>query len=122
MSKGLKSAPDTSNLDVDYVISYKYASSGIVYTFQAAPIESQQPMLTKACPVSDQTQAITQFESLIKALTAAGLDTEVRAGEDYSLLVFIREASPDHLNGEVYRSRCVVSRLPFVAPNPLTVL
>jgi anoctamin-10 len=53
----------------------------------------------------DKTEAIAQFEKLVQALASAGLESEVRPGEDHSLLVFIKASSQDHLYGEVYRSR-----------------
>jgi hypothetical protein len=53
----------------------------------------------------DKKEALAQFEELIKALVSVGLETEVRQGEDNTLLVFVKESSKDHLNSEVYRSR-----------------
>jgi anoctamin-10 len=38
-------------------------------------------------------------------LASVGLSTEVRTGENCSLLIFVRIASEAHLNAEVYRSR-----------------
>lgn len=46
-----------------------------------------------------------QFNKLIERLASVGLSTEVRPGDAQSLLVFVRVASEDHMNGEVYRSR-----------------
>ncbi|KAF2396207.1 DUF590-domain-containing protein [Trichodelitschia bisporula] len=71
--------PET-NMDVDYVLSYRFATT-------------------------EKKAAIGQFEKLIKALSDVGLATEVRSGEDQSLLVFVKVASQEHLYGEVYRSR-----------------
>jgi anoctamin-10 len=59
----------------------------------------------------DKKEATVQFQDLIKALVSVGLDTEVRPGENNTLLLFVREASKDHLNGEVYRSRYYCSLL-----------
>ena len=42
---------------------------------------------------------------MIARLSAVGLETEVRLGENHTLLVFLRMASEEHMFGEVYRSR-----------------
>ncbi|KAK3073613.1 hypothetical protein LTR53_004623 [Teratosphaeriaceae sp. CCFEE 6253] len=68
-----------SNLGVDYVIVYRFAT--------------------------DQTKAEAQFEELVYRLASVGLATEVRNGENHSLLIFCRVASEKHMFGEVYRSR-----------------
>ncbi|KAF3051035.1 hypothetical protein E8E11_008351 [Didymella keratinophila] len=75
-----KSKALQSNLDVDYVISYRFAKS-------------------------DKAKAAAQFEKLCHALANVGLQTEARNGENHSLLLFVRVASDEHLFGEVYRSR-----------------
>ncbi|CAN9138107.1 unnamed protein product [Alternaria alternata] len=75
-----KSKALQSNLDVDYVISYRFAKT-------------------------DKAKAIAQFEKLCEALANVGLQTEVRNGESHSILLFVRVASDEHLFGEVYRSR-----------------
>lgn len=46
-----------------------------------------------------------QFAKLVQTLANVGLATEVRNGENQSVLVFIKVASEEHLFGEVYRSR-----------------
>jgi anoctamin-10 len=69
-----------TNMEVDYVISFRFANT-------------------------DKATATTQFEKLIKALSSVGLATEVRLGENHSLLVFCKVASQKYLFGEVYRSR-----------------
>ncbi|KAH9877642.1 hypothetical protein IAQ61_003010 [Plenodomus lingam] len=75
-----KSQALQSNLDVDYVIRYRFAKT-------------------------DKTKAIVQFEKLCQALSSVGLQTEVRNGDAHSVLLFLRVASDQHLFGEVYRSR-----------------
>ncbi|KAH5095576.1 hypothetical protein HBI38_030650 [Parastagonospora nodorum] len=75
-----KSQALQSNLDVDYVISYRFAKT-------------------------DKAKAIAQFEKLCEALANVGLQTEVRNGDSHSVLLFVRVASDEHLHGEVYRSR-----------------
>lgn len=87
-----------SNLDVDYVISYRFAKTGT------------QHLNTLARPGgadidADKAKAAAQFEKLCQALANVGLQTEARNGENQSLLLFVRVASDEHLFGEVYRSR-----------------
>lgn len=55
--------------------------------------------------VIDEAKAIAKFEKLCQALANVGLQTEVRNGDSYSVLLFVRVASDEHLYGEVYRSR-----------------
>ncbi|KAK8212590.1 calcium-activated chloride channel-domain-containing protein [Phyllosticta capitalensis] len=69
-----------TNMDVDYVVSYRFDDK-------------------------DKDASLAKFEELVRALSSVGLATEVRNGEDNSVLVFCRVASKDHLFGEVYRSR-----------------
>ncbi|KAK1046739.1 hypothetical protein LTR33_015043, partial [Friedmanniomyces endolithicus] len=73
-------AKSQSNLGVEYVLVYRFATT-------------------------DKTQAENRFEELIHRLASVGLATEVRNGENHSLLVFCRVASEKHMYGEVYRSR-----------------
>lgn len=75
-----KSPALQSNFGVDYVISFRYADT-------------------------DKEEATAKFNKLVEQLSSVGLATEVRAGEDHSLLVFVKVASEEHLFGEVYRSR-----------------
>ncbi|KAF2431235.1 DUF590-domain-containing protein [Tothia fuscella] len=79
-SKAHKDAASQTNMDVDYVIVYRFAQT-------------------------DKSTAVANFERLIEALSHVGLATEVRNGENHSLLVFAKVASEEHLFGEVYRSR-----------------
>ncbi|KAI9820350.1 MAG: hypothetical protein M1827_005972 [Pycnora praestabilis] len=69
-----------ANFDVDYVISYRFTDT-------------------------DKQKAAAGFERLIRALANVGLATEVRNGDNCSVLVFIKVASDRHLAGAVYRSR-----------------
>ncbi|KAI9721043.1 MAG: hypothetical protein M1812_002524 [Candelaria pacifica] len=69
-----------ANFDVDYVISYRFADT-------------------------DKAKASAGFERLIRAIADVGLATEVRNGNNCSVLVFVKIASEKHLVGEVYRSR-----------------
>ncbi|KAF2145064.1 uncharacterized protein K452DRAFT_356396 [Aplosporella prunicola CBS 121167] len=79
-SPGPKSPALQTNMDVDYVVTYRFANT-------------------------NQEEAIVKFERLIQALSSVGLATEVRNGENHSVLIFCRVASEEHLFGEVYRSR-----------------
>ncbi|KAJ5101282.1 Acyl-CoA N-acyltransferase [Penicillium alfredii] len=71
--------PLESNLHVDYVIQYRFGDA-------------------------DQTPAIEQLEKLLEALAKVGLQSEVRQGDESSLLVFVR-ASTKRLKRAIYRSR-----------------
>lgn len=53
----------------------------------------------------DKEKAEQRFQQLAKALATVGLATEVRNGENHSLLVFVKVASEEHMFGEIYRSR-----------------
>ncbi|TKA52534.1 hypothetical protein B0A55_13157, partial [Friedmanniomyces simplex] len=75
-----KSHAMQSNLGVDYVIVYRFATT-------------------------DKTKAENRFEELVHRLASVGLATEVRNGENHSLLIFCGVASEKHMFGEVYRSR-----------------
>lgn len=48
-----------------------------------------------------------KFERLVVALAEVGISSQVRNGEDQTLLVFTRVANKERLYGEVYRSRSV---------------
>lgn len=69
-----------SNFGVDYVINYKV-------------------------PAAERDEAEAGFVQLIQALTAVGLATEVRHGENESLLIFVKVASPNLFAKQVYRAR-----------------
>ncbi|KAL9055434.1 MAG: hypothetical protein Q9162_003532 [Coniocarpon cinnabarinum] len=72
-----------SNMDVDYVVTYRFS-------------DPEMP---------DKEQAISQYDKLVQALAGVGLSTEVRNGENHSLLIFVRPESEQNLFAEVYRSR-----------------
>ncbi|KAF2663758.1 hypothetical protein BT63DRAFT_379599 [Microthyrium microscopicum] len=80
IASALDQTSPANPVDVDYVITYRYGTA-------------------------DKEASMKQFEKLVEALGSVGLATEVRPGEDLSLLVFVKEASEEHLHGEVYRSR-----------------
>lgn len=92
-----KSKALQSNLDVDYVISYRFAKTGTRHENT-----KRQPGADHS---TDKAKAAAQFEKLCQALANVGLQTEARNGDNHSLLLFVRVASDEHLFGEVYRSR-----------------
>ncbi|KAK3696462.1 hypothetical protein LTR37_017963 [Vermiconidia calcicola] len=69
-----------TNMEVDYVIVFRYATT-------------------------DKAQAEQRLEEMLERLSGAGLATEVRKGNDHSVLVFIKVGSDEHMNAEIYRSR-----------------
>jgi hypothetical protein len=52
----------------------------------------------------DEDTAIMEVQRLCADIEGAGLQCEVRAGEDRSLLIFVR-APPELLNIEIHKSR-----------------
>ena len=93
-----KSAALTQNMGVDYVIVFRYDPAGrILFILVAhdANIDS----------LADKTKAEERLETLVERLNSIGLATEVRNGETYSLLVFVKVSSQEHMYAEIYRSR-----------------
>ncbi|KAI8632158.1 DUF590-domain-containing protein [Xylariaceae sp. FL1651] len=78
-SDGESLAELKTNMNVDYVIHYKIAS--------------------------DKAQAEAGFTQLIEALTKVGLASEVRNGDESSVLVFVKVASNEYLASQIYRER-----------------
>ena len=85
-------------MDVDYVISYRFAKLGRDHNIQTQFIRQSNVF-------TDRSTAISSFEKLVEALSSVGLQIEVRDGDAHSVLLFVRVASEEHLFGEVYRSR-----------------
>lgn len=56
-------------------------------------------------PSESRAEAEANFTELIEALTKIGLATEVRNGNDSSLLIFIKVASEKYLATQIYRER-----------------
>ncbi len=52
-----------------------------------------------------KSEAIEQFKKLVRSLANVGLQTEVRNGDETSLLVFVRAADEKIFGDVVYRSR-----------------
>ncbi|KAK7420858.1 hypothetical protein QQZ08_010187 [Neonectria magnoliae] len=80
MSSPLDDAPHEGNFGVDFVVHYKV-------------------------PPAERAEAEAGFVQLIEALTSIGLATEVRHGDQDSLLILVKMASPDLLAQQVYRAR-----------------
>lgn len=55
--------------------------------------------------MTGKPKAEAQFIKLIEALNNVGLATEVRNGDNCSVLIFVKIASDRHLRAEVYRAR-----------------
>lgn len=68
-----------TNMDVDYVIHYKIPNDG--------------------------AEAEAGFVQLVEALTRVGLASEVRSGDESSVLVFVKVASERYLSNQIYRER-----------------
>ncbi|KAI1381919.1 DUF590-domain-containing protein [Hypoxylon crocopeplum] len=68
-----------TNMEVDYVVHYKVPS--------------------------DTAEAEAGFIQLIEALTRVGLASEVRSGDESTLLVFVKVASERYLTNHIYRER-----------------
>ncbi|KAK6532287.1 hypothetical protein TWF281_006478 [Arthrobotrys megalospora] len=76
-----------ANLDVEYVITFRYANAG------------------SSAQTGDSRTPEEQLERLLHTLDLAGLRTVVRDGGNGSLLIFTRIRSEKKLLGEIYRSR-----------------
>ncbi|KAI5298424.1 hypothetical protein KEM56_004074, partial [Ascosphaera pollenicola] len=77
---GIKKTMLSDNLGIDYVLLFNYGKA------------------------EDKSQAVEQYRSMIRSLSAVGLETEVRAGEDNKLLIFVR-AREEPLRKTVQRIR-----------------
>lgn len=63
--------------------------------------------------IADGSQAAQQLESLLHKLAEIGLQTEVRQGDESTLLIFAR-ATKQSLKRAVYQSRYVLDIIPGV--------
>lgn len=82
---------------VDYVIDYRFATTGEYVAFPTYIFVINFPL--------GQAEAEAQFTKLIQTLYDAGLEAEVRNGDNCAVLIFVRVASDRHLNAQAYRSR-----------------
>ncbi|KAI0483162.1 DUF590-domain-containing protein [Xylariaceae sp. FL0804] len=78
-SDGIDRPEMKTNMNVDYVIHYKIPA--------------------------DKAEAEAAYVQLIEALTRVGLASEVREGDDSSVLIFVKVASDRHLSTQIYRER-----------------
>jgi anoctamin-10 len=85
------------NLDVDYVISYRFADTR----------KFQKPLkwTHRSDTILAKAQAQQGLEKLLQALANVGLQTCVRIGENCSLLVFAKAADTEQFKNEVYKQR-----------------
>ena len=90
-----------NNFDVDYVVSYRYLDTGII----SLPQNLKSLLGSRFFPPVDTDQAIKQFQKLVRALAEVGLQTEVRNGENHTLLVFVKALDEEVLANATYRSR-----------------
>lgn len=88
-----------ANHYVDYVIRYGFGGNG------RCPPEDAQ--LANRESTTGNSKASDQLELLLRKLADVGLQTEVRQGDESSLLVFVR-ASKKSLKRAVHQSRFVV--------------
>lgn len=93
-----KSQGILTNMGVDYVVVFRFATTGQYCC-------TQQASHSLTISPTDKEKASERFKDLTKALASVGLATEVRNGENHSLLVFCKVASEEHMFGEIYRSR-----------------
>lgn len=95
-----------TNNAVDYVLVYNFSSLGIY-----SPISlllDPPPLLDKAHQsffYTDKETASTRFEKLITALSKVGIESEVRNGNEGTVLVLARASNEKVLGTVVYRSR-----------------
>ena len=54
---------------------------------------------------SESEEAVAGFQKLIEALARLSFTTEVRNGDNCSVLVFVKAEANERFNNEVYRSR-----------------
>jgi hypothetical protein len=87
------------NHAVEYAALYHYADVGMHICLGPLHREGR----SANCVVA-QSEAVQQFELLIRALTEVGLDTTVRPGDDSRLLVFVK-AKERQLQKAIHRSR-----------------
>ncbi|KAF2962839.1 hypothetical protein GQX73_g10732 [Xylaria multiplex] len=80
-SNGADLAELRTNMSVDYVIHYSIPSN------------------------KDKAEAEAGFAQLIEVLTKVGLASEVRPGDESSVLIFVKVASNEYLASQIYRER-----------------
>lgn len=85
---------------MDYVINYKVPAKG-----EQKDAECRDEARTEANSRSEKAEAEAAFVQLIQALADTGFATEVRHGDNDSLLIFTKIASEKLLIGQVYRYR-----------------
>lgn len=89
-----------TNNGVDYVIVYRYDAAG---EHREAHILAQIWFADRLD--TEKLKAQATFEQLLENLSRVGLATEVRNGDNHSVLVFVKVANEEHMFAEIYRSR-----------------
>ena len=89
-----------TNYGVDYVVVYKYDLKGMPLT---TPSDHSSTGIDSIG--TDKPKAAIDLDRLLSKLSHAGLATEVRNGENHTLLIFVKVASDEHMHAEIYRSR-----------------
>ncbi|KND88807.1 Uncharacterized protein TOPH_06579 [Tolypocladium ophioglossoides CBS 100239] len=80
----------------------RYLLQGAAKGYALPRIQSER---SRAHPSPERAEAEASFVQLVQALTHVGLATEVRNGEENSLLIFVKIVSQDLLARQVYRAR-----------------
>lgn len=90
------------NNDVDYVIRYRFGGAGKIQQSQEMP--GRKTGIWWILTTTDASEAGKQLELLLRTLSEVGLQTEVRQGDESTLLVFVRATKKSVKRG-VYHSR-----------------
>lgn len=69
------------------------------------PVRPHTALCNRLLTNPGKATAEAKFVKLIESLNNVGLATEVRNGDNCAVLVFVKIASEEHLNSEVYHSR-----------------
>lgn len=94
---------DKTTYNDKYVVLYDFSEIGEF--FPLSKIENRR--LTE----TDHDTAVKEIKTLLQDLEETGLHTEVRAGYEQTLLIFVR--APHELLGNwVYKSRYIIHQIP----------
>lgn len=102
---------ENDNLGVDWVLQYEFSDIGMspiqCDAHQAILVDPSYlniPIIHIPLTPSDQSQAISEFRTLVNDLTEAGLRVQVRHGHGSSLLLCLR-VPRDRLGNMIHQSR-----------------
>lgn len=82
----------------------------IIACASSVTVTDNDTFLLPCCLIIDQDKAIQELGELVRDLDSVGLHTEVRAGHEQTLLIFVK-APREVLGNYVYKSRCVLATL-----------